>query len=363
MFMKKILQIVETLDCGGIETLLVTLNESISEDYHFDYLLGVNRECFYSKRVKKLGSKILYVPSRNKGILKHMKELNYFFKNNQYDVVHYNCSSLTNIFYLYYAKKYGIKKRIIHIHSVAEPASKIHLYLHKLHKCFIKFLATDYLSCSIIASQWAFTKKIINSNRHRIINNGIDLSKFTFDENIRKIERKNLNIGDNQIVLGCVGRFVESKNQIFCLDIMKELVKYDDYYLLLIGDGPTKKQIKEIIKNFYLEKKVTILDATEDVGKYYQCMDIFVFPSLYEGLGMAVIEAQISGLSSIIFENLPKELNISNNLYRMSINSKAEEWANLIHDECKNLRNRHSIYCEEFDIRKVVKILEGVYDN
>ena len=322
--MIKILQVVETLDCGGIETLLVSINENLSKEYRFNYLLGVNRNCFYSKKVKQLGAEIKYVPPRNKGLIKHMRELNTFFRYNHYDAIHYNCSSLTNIFYLYYAKKYGIKKRIVHIHSVAEPTSKIHLYLHRLHKLFIKKLATDFLSCSKIASQWAFSKKIIQSSQHLVINNGIDMTKFYFDKSTRNNERKKYQLANNQIVLGCIGRFVESKNQSFCLEIMKKLSKFGNYQLFLIGDGPTMKQIKNKINEFHLNSFVRILDVSENVGKYYQLMDFYVFPSLFEGLGMTVIEAQISGLPCVIFENLPMELNISNNLYGCGAGRRAQ---------------------------------------
>lgn len=362
--MKKILQVVETLDCGGIETLLVSLNEFIDKNYKFDYLLGVNRQCFYSDKVQELGAKIYYVPSRNKGLLQHIKELNNFFRNNQFDIIHYNCSSLSNILYLYFAKKYGIKKRIVHVHSVSEPNNKIHFFLHKFHKLFIKNLATDFLSCSMLASKWAYPNSVIKSEQHQIINNGINLSKFYFNKALRVEIREQLNLNDSTIVLGCIGRFIESKNQSFCIEIIKELLTIqDNFYLLLIGDGPTKELINERIIDNNLQNKVHILSATPNVSQYYQCMDYFIFPSLFEGLGMTVIEAQVSGLPCVIFDNLPVELNISENLYRMNKYSTPKDWSKLIIDIQKETKDRHSVYCEDFDIKKIVRELEVIYDR
>lgn len=358
----KILHVLGGLKCGGIETFLINiLRNTDLKKFEIDLLISDNDKGFYEDEVKRMGCNIYYLPPRNKGILLHKKNIDRFFNDHQYDVVHVHVSSLTDIDVLISAKKFGIKKRIIHGHSTSEFNNPLHYILHYFHKLYISKIATDFLSCSMDSSKWLYTKKIINSVQHHIIKNGIVSESFRFNSKIRKSIRKELALSEQKLVLGNVGRFVESKNQIFLIDICLELIKKDiDFVFLLLGSGKEKEYICKKIKLLNLEKYFLILEEQKDVCNYYNAMDIFVFPSLIEGLGIVLIEAQTAGLPVIIYNFLPKEVQFTDNVILMNRNSKAADWADNISKALLVLPNRNIRY-NVYNIIESIKEIEKIY--
>src|SRR5699024_4968730 len=170
------------------------------------------------------------------------------------------------------------------------------------------------------------------SKSYRLVNNAINLEDYNYDYKNRIQTRKKLSIGSDEIVIGNVGRFVNSKNHEFILEIFNELVKKDPKYkLLLIGDGPLVDKIKSQIKDYNLEKKVILTGVQSDIPSYLNAMDIFLFPSLYEGLGMALIEAQATGLKCVTSLNaVPQEVDITGLVDFVSLEKTAEKWADKI---------------------------------
>ena len=216
--MIRVLQIVDNMNSGGIQSFIMNAYRHIdSNKIQFDFLL-CKKDPFYGKEIEELGGKLFYIPARNKGLLANRKALQAFFDDHKdYQIVHMHESSLSYLEPLMAAKKAGIQKRIIHSHSTRVMGSKVHILLHYINQKRINKIATDYLACGESAADWMYGNSSIR-DRVRIIYNGIDVSKFEFNETLRNEIRRELCV-EQQYVLGHAGRFEPVKNHSFLLDI------------------------------------------------------------------------------------------------------------------------------------------------
>ena len=203
----------------------------------------------------------------------------------------------------------------------------------------------------------------MKGNSYYIINNAIDIDKFKFNNKKRKIMRKELKIMDNEILIGHIGRFIKQKNHNFIIEVLKDLVLYDkNFKLLLVGVGNLKTMIEEKVKINKLENNVIFLGQRGDVNKIYQAMDIFLLPSLYEGLPLVGIEAQIAGCKCFFSNKITKDVRIKDDTEFLKI-SNSKEWAEKIVDYVKKEKNREESYCKEYDIRKSAEKLCRLYKS
>lgn len=312
--MKKILVYGLTDTRGGVESFLLNYYKNFNiNNIQMDFISNTCNTV-YREEVKKLGGKIFNVCSKKKNPLKFKKDMENIFKNHshEYDAVWVNLCSLANIDYLKYAKKYGINRRIVHSHNAANMFGKFKEILHYYNKKKLKKYATDFWACSYSAAKWFYCDDILASKNFRIIKNAIDTEKFSFDKKIRDEYRKKLNIED-KYVLANIGRFHFQKNHDFLIDVFKEVKeKYDNSVLLLIGNGDLEDNIREKVKNFGLEDYVKFLGVRDDISKIMQAIDMFLMPSKFEGLPVAAIEAQSSGVRCILSENITKEIKVTN---------------------------------------------------
>lgn len=195
-----------------------------------------------------------------------------------------------------------------------------------------------------------------------VLNNGINIAKYKNEKENKQEIRKSLNIPTNAYVVGHVGRFAKVKNHLFLLDIFTKLLKHKDAHLVLVGDGnngPLFPIIKEKIKRLKIEKKVTILSHRSDVHRIIQTFDVFLFPSLYEGLGMALLEAQAAGLRCIISNKVPDRSRVLDSTIAVSLNKTADYWCNIILDE--TITQQHTAKLDDYDIFQVVEKLQKIY--
>lgn len=358
--MTKILYFIDRMLLGGIQNLVLSwVSRFDKEKIHVDFLLlDDGKEYKLENSLKELGCNVYKLTGiwvKNPiDFIKESKALDCFFKeHHNYKIIHLHSTS-KNYLVLKYAKKYGIPVRIAHSHNIdfqtKNPIKKI---VGNIFKINLKKYATDYFACSKKAGKWLFGEKIINSDKFKVIHNAIDYDKFKFDENKRKEIREELNIKDDEIVVGHVGRFSNQKNHEFLIDIFAELYKKNDKFkLLLIGTGETEKLIKEKVKKLNIESRVIFLGFKEDVSKYYNAMDLFLFPSKFEGLGITLIEAQANGLICFTSKDVvPEEAKLSDNLHFIKLNKSDEMWAeeilkyNLSRISCKNefIENKYLI--------------------
>lgn len=202
--------------------------------------------------------------------------------------------------------------------------------------------------------------EMFNINNTAVIKNGIDFNHFVNVEESKESIRKTLNIPDNSYVIGQVGRFTYQKNPEFTLNIFKQLLeKRPDSYLLMIGRGKQEKMIRDMIRNLDIEDHVLILKNRDDIPRLLKALDVFIFPSRFEGLGIVLIEAQVVGLPCVISDNIPKQAYQSPNITCLSLEEKPEVWVDSLLNPQGNISSWGNI--EEYDMNKEIKNLEALY--
>ena len=322
----------EPLSTGGQESFIMNMYENIDKNkVQFDFFTPYycdNKKM--KERIENLGGRIFAqngsfdIKNRKKIF---MKETEKFLKSNKYDVIHIHSGSVFALaFGSKIAKKNGAKKIIVHSHSSGINNIKYKIIKKISGRIFLKN-ATHYLACSHMAAEWKFPKKIINKKMYKVLHNGIELDKYKFCEKTREEYRKMLDLQDKFVICN-IGRLVEQKNQEFLVDVFKEIcIKNNNSILLLIGDGEKEEILKSKVKSLGLEDKTIFLKKRSDVNKLLQAADIFVFPSIMEGLGIVAIEAQAAGLPTICSENIPEDANLTPLFNRLKLTDGYSIWA------------------------------------
>ena len=269
---------------GGVESVVMNYYRNIDRNrIQFHFLCDEDSTDIPYEEIEKLGGKVIVIPPYQK-LFKYQKELYRIFKENNYKIIHSHINALS-VFPLRIAKKAGVPIRIAHSHSTSNKKEWKKNILKMILRPFSKLYANNYFACTEYAGKWLFGKKVVERKELNVINNAIDLKKFEFNENTREDLRKELGIKEDVLVIGHVGRFMKQKNHEFFIDVFEKAIKQDDnIYLILVGQGPLEDKIKEMAKEKGIENKILFLGQRNDVNKLYQAMDIFVLPSLYEGL-------------------------------------------------------------------------------
>lgn len=368
----KVLYFVDRMLRGGIQTFVIENMKHMDRDkVQIDYLLlddGVKYEL--EDTLKEMGSNVYKLNGvwlrKPTDYFNYFKKIDSFFKeHHDYKVVHLHSSS-KNFYVLKSAKKYGIPVRIAHSHNIGfQSKSKLQIMIGNLCKPLLKKYATDYFACSEIAGEWLFGKKEVQKNNVKVIHNAVDLQKFKFNEDTRNKIRKELGIED-KLVIGHVGRFTTQKNHTFLIDIFNEIHKKNsNSVLMLVGTGEKEAEIHEKVKNLGLEENVLFVGFKNNVNEYMWAMDLFVFPSLFEGLGLVLIEAQATGMKCFTSKDVvPEEAKVSSLLQYISLNDSAKLWADEIIKNKVVRNNKYKDIKEKgYDICDTGKELEEFYIN
>ncbi len=297
---------------GGVEAVIMNYYRHIDRSkIQFDFICDEDSTNIPHDEIEKLGGKVILCPPYQK-LPKYLKFLENLFREKKYRIVHSNINTLS-VFPLYAAKKAGVPVRIAHSHSTSNPREWKKNLMKNALRPFSKVWATDYFACTKHAGEYQFGKKAVEQGKVKIITNAIDIEKFKFDPEARKRLRKEFGFKDDDYVIGNFGRMVPAKNQLFLINAFYELKKTTtNAKLLLIGDGPLRSKIDEKIEKLNLGKDIHIESRREDINKCYSVLDVFAFPSLYEGLGMVAVEAQVNGLDVLASAYVPDEANIGN---------------------------------------------------
>ena len=351
--MVKVLVFGMTENPGGVESVIMNYYRAIDKTkVQFEFLCNTD-EVAYEEEIKKLGGNIFKIPSRSEKPILYHRNIKKFFRENsyKYDTIWVNICSLANIDYLKYAKKYGIKYRIIHCHNSQNMDSELRKMLHILNRKKLKKYATDFWTCSNDASKWFFNNDIMKKNDIIHINNAVDCNKYKYDVDIRKKYRSNMKM-ENSLVFGNIGRFHFQKNQTFLLEIFNEIHKINpNSKLILIGDGEDREKILNKIKQLNLVESVELLGIRTDVEKIIQAMDAIIFPSLFEGLSLVLIEAQANGIPIFASDTISMETKIGNNINFISLEKAPTDWAKIIlKNNFKRCDNYEKIKLAGYDI-------------
>lgn len=365
----KVLQCGLTCDNGGIENYILNYSNSLDKQkFCFDYVNIYNEKLCFEDEFKRQGSIIYKLPNYYRHPFKYMKQMKNILNRNNYNIVHCNMNSGVMIFPLIVAKMCNVKMIISHAHNSSSDKGLLKEILHNLIKNVIPVFANTYFSCSEKAGAWFYNKKIINSNKYFFIHNAIDVKKFSFSNIERKKMRKVLNINNDTFVIGHVGRFVPQKNHSFLIDIFNEVNKINsNSILLLIGQGPLVNEIKEKVEKYSLTEKVFFLGQRRDLDKLYQIFDVFVLPSIYEGLPLVGVEAQASGLPCVFSSSITEEVKINDNVEYVSLERNPEEWARTIikksEDNIDRKQLNNNVLKTNFNIINAVKELQKIYEK
>ncbi|MBT8903160.1 hypothetical protein BTI50_06120 [Lactobacillus delbrueckii subsp. bulgaricus] len=321
---------------GGVESVIINYYRRFDKDkIRLDFLSNEEHIAF-EEELRSYGSKMYYVPAKRSGLKKYKKALNNFFRlhASEYDVIWCNQLQLANIDYLKLAKEYGIRRRIIHSHNSRSGyvglAKIVRDCIHGINRQMVVNYATDFWACSQTAAEYFYPKSVMN--KVKIINNAIDIHSVEFNESKRDEIRKQYKIEDD-LVIGNVGRLHMQKNQTFMLDIMAEVVKFKpNAKLLLVGDGSDKDMLVSKMAELGLQNRCVIFAGMQsDIQAYLSAFDVFLFPSLFEGLSVAALEGQANGVPFLASSNgnVP-EIKINSNFSFVDLNDGAKHWADVV---------------------------------
>ena len=355
----RVLHIVTYMGRGGLETMLMNYYRHIDHNkVQFDFLVHRDFEADYDAEIHELGGKIYHISRLIPWSHVYREQLKCFFQEHpEYKIVHVHQDCLSSVA-LQCAKECGVPVRIAHSHNSNQDKNWKYI-VKRYYMTKIPIYATDLLACSNAAGKWMFGEKLF-----QVLHNAININDYRYSTKISQKVRKQFNI-DNEIVIGHVGRFDSQKNHEFLIDIFVECVKKNpDVMLMLVGDGEGKRKIEEKVKRIGISSKVIFTGVRTDVNELMQAMDVFVFPSRYEGLPVTMIEAQAAGLPCVISDHISEECIVTSDLISVKkLSGPASEWAECILEKVKGGRRDalEEIEKSGYDIEIEAKKLEQIY--
>lgn len=361
----RILCVFSTLDRGGAESMCMNIYRRMDrEKVQFDFVKHTDEKGDFEDEIKKLGGRIYIAPryqiynhlSYCKWWERHLKE------HPEHQIIHGHYFTISAV-YLKIAKRFG---RITVAHShICEPVINMKSALSLVKRPFEDVLlrrvegSADYcLACSEAAGKWLYHKKAF-----QVLNNAIEAAAYRYDKNKRSYMRTMLGIDDNILLVGHVGRFAFQKNHDFLIDIFEKIRQKTDARLLLVGDGSLREDIRRKAVTLGISDKVIFAGVRSDVPDLLQAMDVFVFPSFFEGLPVTVIEAETAGLPCLISDVVRMECNITDLLRQISLSESAEVWANAAVEASRTERRDtlEKIRAAGYDVTENAEKLQNFY--
>ncbi len=365
----RVLHAVGAMDAGGIETLLMSLYRSIDKSVvQFDFLYYTERACLFDAEILDLGGKIFRVANPKKRPCAARRCFGEIIQNGGYQIVHQHVTSVPYIVPFGVACSLSVGKRVIHVHN-----ANVHMDSFKsraLSNWGIMQVrgvgcsrSTNRLACSSAAAEWAgFNRPGVG---WEYLPNGIDVQRFRFDERDRAEVRGEFGIGAGALVIGTVGRLVYQKNHTLLVDAFSEVVaSRPDAVLMLVGDGPLRADIELRAKRLGVSDRLVVSGQRADASRFYSAMDCFVFPSLFEGLGIALVEAQANGLPCVVSDGVPREALIGGRASVCGLSEPPSIWAERILRMMSRGRSADSykeVAAAGFDVKSVAGRLEELY--
>lgn len=347
---------------GGIERFILSLLDHMDrQKWSFDLLIYKKLSDEQEKLIESKNVNIYYVSQLGKAPLVFLREIFSFYKKHSYDIIHINSSHAISMLYtipVWWNKEIKI---VYHSHNM-DGNAKI---LHQICKRIVKIRSDIKLACSTPAACYMYD----SSKDVEIIKNGIDISRFIFDSDIREAIRNRLGIDKTNMVIGNIGRFVQEKNHKFLIDIFRELLKIDNNVsLVLLGDGPLKGEIEDYAGSRNIINRIIFTGNVTNVQDWYQAFDAFVLPSLYEGFPFVVVEAQANDLPVFLSDTISSETKITDKVSFLNINKGTKYWADEIYVNMQtnlNLRVRQNVSWDMkqagYDFTDTVSRMEDIY--
>lgn len=356
------------LDPGGIESLLMGIYKHIDrEQVQFDFMVHRPDKGLYEDQVTDMGGKIYRTPPFNPFNMINFKKsiVDILSAHPEYKVFH--CHAELNLWPLRYAHQLGIPTRIAHSHN-AKTTVNLKYFFFLYEKMFIKRHCTDMFMCSEKAGVWSFGKKAVDEGRVKCVKGIIETDRFKFNEAVRREAREELGVG-NKLVIGHVGRLMKQKNHMFLLEIFSHIHKKNpNTVLVLCGKGELEDAIKKKAAELGIENDIIYTGLASQKRVYtdrlYQAYDIFLFPSLWEGLPLTCIEAQTSGLPVLMSDVISDETIVTDNVTTLPLSKSAEEWADAVLDILSGYNRRdcqRQVVDAGFDVKSTAEFLQDFY--
>jgi len=356
--MERLLCIVSGMNAGGAETFLMKIYRKLDRSkYQMDFAVGITGEGYYDKEILSMGGKIFHITPKTKGFLKNFISIKDLVKSENYKrILRTSSHSLSAIELL--ASKMGGADLLAFRSSNTNTttAGGKDLLLHKICAFMPRVFANVKIAPSTEAADYMFGHNSVINKKVYLLHNGVDLSVFHYDEGDKIEIRKELGL-ENHFVVGHVGRFTGQKNHQFLLDVFYEIKEMrTDAMLVLVGEGELREDIEEQVERLGLTDCVVFTGVRKDIHKLMCAFDVFVFPSFYEGMPNAVIEAQATGLHCLIADTITKETNITGLVEYKSLNKNAIEWArSILKMDLTREDVRDDFIRSKYDIDSVVK--------
>ena len=356
----KVLHIVGKMNRGGLETFIMNNYRKIDRNkIQFDFVVTKAGIGHYDEEIISLGGNIYKLTPPSESLLKYISELKRLLKEKKYDVVHSHVLFSSGI-NLKIAKLCGVKKRIAHSHNTSD--GKKNSIIRKIYRRYMRFLilrySTNLLACGNEAGKFLYGDK----KKFSIINNGIDFELFRENKYTKEQLREKFKLPRDKFIIGHIGRFNKQKNHMFLLEIFNYVLsKNDNAYLALIGDGDLKEKVIIRAKEMGIEEKVKFMGIQEEIPYLLKTFDVFLLPSLFEGLPVVLIEAQVSGVRCVVSDTVTKEANLTNNIKFIALQEDLQTWyENIVDTSNKNEKNEG---IEEYNINNVVNKITEIYLN
>jgi len=371
--MIKVFYLVYGLTSGGIERYSVNLYEHLNKKkYNFDFIVSKNNHDFLDDEFEAAGG--VKVALGNKKIKnKVIYKIDYLINlirvaKNSYDIAYFNLSIPADVFkYPLICRVVGIKNIVIHSHNSSEGHISIFKrILNVFGRMYINKIATAKFACSDKAAAWMFGEKVEKQKSYKLINNGLEVRDYDYNPKVREKIRASLEIEPDRMVIGHVGRFVDQKNHKFLLEVFKEvMVKEPNALLMLIGVGELQEAVKEQAAMLGISQNIKFLGEKKNVNELMQGMDVFLLPSLYEGLPVVGVEAQASGLHCVFSNTISSEADITGNVSFLSLNNSAKSWAEKVIESANISRKseKNKIISSGYDIESATAQVEKTIDQ
>lgn len=367
---KRVLHVVSRMQRGGAETMIMNLYRNVDRSkVQFDFIVHSDIVGDYDEEIRNLGGRIIKCNSLGTvGPIKYIRELSRAIKENgPFHVVHAHTDFQTG-FVAKAAKNAGIEKRICHSHNTQWKANPniVHKMMLSIFKILIDLYATDYCACGKDAAKFLFNKNKIDSGKVSLMTNGIDVEKFNIEAS--KSTREKLGIDEDTIVIGNIARFYEQKNHKFIVELAEYMkLKNIKVTILLIGEGPLLDDIKNKVKERKLQQYIKFLGVREDIPELMNSFDVFILPSLYEGLPVVLIEAQASGTLCVVSDTITNEVDFGLNIIKYCcLDTHKDNWTKAIlenNSEIPNFNYRHKILKENgYDVKENVNKVMSLYN-
>lgn len=330
---KRVLHIVGGMNRGGAETMIMNIYRALDRNVlQFDFITHRQDVCDYDEEIRRLGGRIFYVPSIGASSpVAFVKTLTKTIRQTgPYQAVHAHTDFQTG-FSAIAAKLAGVKVRICHSHNTAWKRSpnRLDRLMLKGFRQLIFAFSTQLVACGEDAAVFLFGQKKMQNGQVEVLPNGIDLSLFFQpDQDVKAEIKKQLHLREKNMVIGHIGRFHEQKNHVFFMELTQTLKKQGvSFQLVLVGDGPLKQVVESYAEKAGLMEDIVFTGVVSDVPHYMKAFDVFVMPSLFEGLPLVLVEAQASGLPCVISDHITEEVDLGCGLVkRMPLRDSAHEW-------------------------------------